>query len=419
MTIPKDVFEESTVYALTKKLMPRKMDLESIIEMSELKIVAVTGARRTGKTSVLMLLAQILKSKNRRAAYINAEDTRVPPENVLEEAIKWFGDEGYLIIDEVTSAGDWEGWLARNHDLLKGKLRIIVSSSRSGLVVPPKVLRGRIFNFEVFPLSFKEFLSFQKVPVVPTTAGRGKMEMALEEYMRFGGFPEIVLLKDGTMKIAVLMDYFQQILALDVAESSRNEVAQVRAFGRYVLHAPYFSATRCLNAMKSAGYKVGKEKMLELENCSQQSYLFFFSPVIGRSVKEIERYPRKAFPVDTGFLTASGIEDMGRIAECIVFLQVRRDLRPGDEVYYWRGEKDEEVDIVVRKGKTVMPPVQVCLDISEKRTREREIRSLVRCLDELKADEGTIVVMNGEEGPATEDPRIKIVNLTNWLLKGQ
>jgi predicted AAA+ superfamily ATPase len=49
---------------------------------------------------------------------------------VLDDILKWFQDTGFLMLDEVTCVNDWEGWLARNHELLKGRLQLIVSSSR-------------------------------------------------------------------------------------------------------------------------------------------------------------------------------------------------------------------------------------------------------------------------------------------------
>ena len=67
-----------------------------------------------------------------------------------------------LIDHEITSVNDWENWLSRNHEMLKGKLKIIVSSSRSNLIFPAKSLRGRILSNELYPLSFKEFLNFKK-----------------------------------------------------------------------------------------------------------------------------------------------------------------------------------------------------------------------------------------------------------------
>ncbi|HIH76883.1 MAG TPA: AAA family ATPase, partial [Methanomassiliicoccales archaeon] len=147
------LFEESTTYALSTELKDRDIDLNALVRWSDLKVVALTGVRRSGKSSLLMLLAQHLRTTGRKVAYINAEDSRLARDTLLEDALKWFGDSGYLIVDEITSAVDWSGWLARNHDLLKGRLRIIVSSSRSGLVEPPKELRGRVRAIEISPLS--------------------------------------------------------------------------------------------------------------------------------------------------------------------------------------------------------------------------------------------------------------------------
>jgi len=101
-------------------------------------------------------------------------------------------------LDELTSAPDWEGWLARNHELLKGQLRLIVSSSRASLSKPSKPLRGRLLAYELYPLSFKEYLQFSGIEVEHTTAGIGRLERALNDYLVYGGFPEVVLLKDKT-----------------------------------------------------------------------------------------------------------------------------------------------------------------------------------------------------------------------------
>lgn len=413
----KDIFEESTTYALGRSLKPRKIELDSIIRRSDLKIVAVTGVRRSGKSSILMLLAQKLKAEGEKIAYINAEDSRLPGP-FLEELIKWFGDEGYLLIDEITSAGDWGGWLARNHEMLKGKLRLIVSSSRSGLTQPPKALRGRIASVEVFPLSFEELLQFRGMEREPTTAGRGKMETAFQEYLRLGGFPEVVLMNDDPERVETLDDYFKAILGLDVAEASGADVASVTLFGRYVLNSPFFSASKCLDYFKSVGHKIGKEKLLQLEHFTQESYLFFFVPVFGRSVKDAAQYPRKAYPVDTGFFYAvAGDRDEGRILECEVFLELRRRLKPGEEISYWRDRAGKEVDFLIRKGSTVLEAIQVCYDLSASKTMAREINVLKKCLDEVRAAKGLIITLGPQELSGLNDERIAVVDALDWVLK--
>ena len=96
------------------------------------------------------MLQQKLTEEGENAAYINFEDSRIKSnKSVLDDALKWFGDKGYLLLDEITSVNDWEGWLARNHELLKGRLNLIVSSSRKNLVTPSKPLTDRMLTYEL------------------------------------------------------------------------------------------------------------------------------------------------------------------------------------------------------------------------------------------------------------------------------
>ena len=183
------VFEEWNIYAKNRDLIERSIDLENIKSNSKLKIISISGVRRSGKTSILIILYNLLKKQNEKVAYINLEDSRIKNDKeVLNKIIKWFGDDGYLLLDEITSVNDWENWLSRNHEMLKGKLKIIVSASRSNLIFPAKPLRGRILSNELYPLSFKEFLDFKKFKIEKTTAGIGKIEKQLLEYLTYGGF---------------------------------------------------------------------------------------------------------------------------------------------------------------------------------------------------------------------------------------
>lgn len=204
-----DVFGEWDAYSTRRRLLDREVDLDSMVESSGVKLVSVTGIRRCGKSSLLMLVRQRLGARGERVAYVNLEDTRLSASrDPLDDVLRWFGDEGVLLLDEVTAAPDYEGWLARNHELLKERLRLIVTSSRRSLASPSKPLRGRVRGFELYPLSFREFVSFRGVPVDWTTAGRGRLERALGEYLKFGGFPEAVLAEGDTEKVAILGGIF-------------------------------------------------------------------------------------------------------------------------------------------------------------------------------------------------------------------
>jgi len=415
---PSEVFEEWNAYAKRKALLSRDVDLDSIERNAKSKIISITGVRRCGKSSVLMLLFQKLAKTGKKAAYINLEDSRLKDsKNVLDGALKWFGDEGFLLLDEVTSAPDWEGWLSRNHELLKGRLRLIVSSSRNSLVLPSKPLRGRILPHELYPLSFREFLRFQNVEVEKTTVGRGRLEKAFAEYQKYGGFPEVALATDGTDKVRILNSYFKDIIGLDVSDVSKQDVSTVESFGRYVISSPYFSASKCLNFFKTLGYKIGKEKILQLEKYSEASYLLFFLPIFSHGIKDRSQYPRKAYCGDSGFsYAATGKTDYGRLYENMVFLELKRRTQGKTELCYWKSKDGLEVDFLVRQGNATSEAIQVAYDISAEKTAGREERALVTCVKELKPARMLILTKDAKTTKTIDKTPVEIIPLMDWLL---
>ncbi len=411
-----DIFEEWCSYALGRELLHREFDLDSAVKLSSSKIVAVTGIRRSGKSSVLMLIAQKLSSAGEHVAYINVEDSRLGGrKELLDDILKWFGDSGFLLLDEVTSAADWEGWLSRVHELTKGRLKIIVSSSRSSLSSPSKPLRGRVISYELFPLSFKEFLSFKGIRPEKTTAGRGKVEKALSEYIKYGGFPEIVLAQNDTDKSLILDSYFKDIVGLDVAEASGQHISIVDSFSRYVIQSSTFSASKCLNFLKGLGYAVGKEKILELERHTESSYLAFFIPIFSRNIKDRLQYPRKSYAGDTGFYYGTtGKIDIGRAFETLVFLELKRRAKAAS-ICYWKNSSGFEVDFIIKKGTDVSTAMQVAYEITETKTETRELRSLVSCSKDLHPAELIVLTKELKGVRKVEGVTVRLIPILEWL----
>ncbi|MDO8460208.1 MAG: ATP-binding protein [Nanoarchaeota archaeon] len=416
-----DVFEEWNSYAGNKELIERNIDLENIKSNSKLKIISISGVRRSGKTSILLILHNLLKKQNEKVGYINLEDSRIKSDKeVLDKIIKWFGDSGYLLLDEITSVSDWESWLSRNHEMLKGKLKIIVSSSRSNLIFPTKSLRGRILSNELYPLSFKEFLDFKKFKIEKTTAGIGKIERLLSEYLTYGGFPETVLIENNLEKIRLIDSYFKDIISLDVAEIAKENLSTVELFGKYIIESSYFSASKCLNFFKSAGYKIAKQTLLNIEKSSEEGYLFFFIPIYSKTIKDRSQYPRKAYLGDTGFMYAiSGKKDLGKLYENAVFLELKRRLANNIEINYWKNKQGSEVDFVIREGLKVNEIIQVCYDITEEKTKSRELKGLVSCSKELRVNKGLIITKDFEDERTVEGIKIKFIPLWKWLLENR
>jgi hypothetical protein len=361
----------------------------------------------------------MLEKKNEKARYVNLEDSRIKDKKeVLDDILAWFGDSGYLLLDEITNVNDWAGWLSRSHEMLKGKLKIIVSSSRKGLTIPSKPLRGRILTQELYPLSFNEFLQFNKIKLEKTIIGIGKVKRALDEHIILGGFPEIVLINNKTDKISISNSYFRDIIGLDVAEISRENISVVELFGKYVIDTSYFSASKCLNFFKTLGYKIGKQTILNLEKNSQESYLFFFVPIFSHNIKDRSQYPRKSYLGDTGFMhTISGKMDMGRLFENSVFLELKRRLSQNHEINYWKNREGIEVDFIIREGLKIKEIIQVVYELNNEKTKDREIKGLISCAKESKIKKGTIITKDYEAAETIDEIKIEFIPLWKWLLK--
>lgn len=411
-----DVFEEWDIYAKRKKLHTRDIDIASIIRNSSSKLVAISGIRRSGKSSLLMLIVQQLANNGERVGYVNVEDSRLSgSKTLLDDILKWFGDEGFLLLDEITSVVGWEGWLSRNHELLKGKLRIIVSSSVS-LIKPSKALRGRILNYEIFPLAFSEFLQFNNIQIDRTTVGRGRIERALADYLKYGGFPEVALTQDPTDKVRIIASYFKDIVGLDVADISGQEISTVEIFGKYVIEATTFSASKCLNFMKTLGYKIGKEKILQLERHTQNGYLFFFVPIFSYNIKDKAQYPRKAYLGDLGFYYGiTGKTDFGKTFENLVFLELKRRFQEQAEILYWKNASGLETDFVVKRGTHIVEAVQVAYEIANDKTEKREIRGLVECVRSLKPDTYYVLTKDFNKTITVDGIKIHFKPIVDWL----
>ena len=411
-----DILAEWGNAASGKPLKNRAFDVNRAIAESGKRVVSVTGIRRAGKSSVLMLIYRKLKSMGKKSAYANLEDNRLQFPQVLDTILKQAPDAEWLLLDEVTTANGWENWIHRVNELKS--VRLITTSSLNKLSrFPPKALRGRISYFELFPLSFAEFLKFRSIKMPVTAREIGQVERALEEYLVYGGFPEVVL---SDNKIRIIQEYLNSIVALDIATLSTAPLKLVSDFSAQLVGTTLFSATKSENTMKNIGHKVGKATLLELEHLFETAYLAFFVPVFSTKVKDEALYPRKVYMGDTGFFyAASGKKNFGRIYENAVFLHLRRTLNPLEQISYYRSPGNREVDFIVRQGMTVKKLIQVVYDMEEEETKNREFGALAEAAKEFGLDgaknELLVITKNIEAREEVGGIKITCKRLWKWL----
>ncbi|MEM0360645.1 MAG: ATP-binding protein [Candidatus Diapherotrites archaeon] len=410
--------DEWALIAANRALKPRAVNLDGLIGLAEKRVVSITGIRRCGKSSVLMLLYRRLSELGFKAVYVNLEDNRFRFPGALDEVLKHSGSAEWLLLDEITSVPGWEGWLHRVNEMKA--VKIIVSSSLNKLSrFPPKPLRGRLSYSELFPLSFSEFLEFKGIKPEPfTLKGIGAIESALEEFLVFGGFPEIVL---SDRKVELLQEYLNSIVALDIASFSSSSFSLVSDFSELLLSATIFSATKAENSMKAMGHKVSKSTLLDLEKFFETAHLAFFVPVFSHKIKDKKLFPRKIYFGDSGFYyAAKGKRDFGRLYETAVFLKLRRSLNPLEQIAYYKSKNGLEVDFVLRQGTTAKKLIQVAYELNES-IESREAKALLEAAKEfgLKGTKKELLIitksMEGQE--KSEGRTITYLPLWKWLLE--
>lgn len=404
------------------------------VDLETRKIISIIGPRRCGKTYYLYYLMKRLIQQGvdkTRLLYINFEDERILPFSVkefdliLEAYFELYpenkGKEIYAFFDEIQNVDRWEVAVRRMYD--REKIRIFVTGSSSKLLSKEiaTALRGRTISYELQPFSFIEILTAKGVeitPDLPYSSKRFYVKKLLDEYMKFGGFPEVVLEDNENTKIRILQEYLNTVFFRDLVErySVRNTIL-LKELIRFLVSniSRYFSVSRFYKLAKQ-NFKVTKRTILNYCSYLEDVRLILFVKKFG-TLKEQIVNPRKIYCIDIGFKTASGFytsEDFGRIAENLVFLKLReRQLKdPLTEIYYWK--QKHEVDFVVKRGREVEEIIQVCWDIEE--AKEREIKDLLEASRFFGIKRGVIVTGDFEGEEEVEGVRIKYIPLWKWLL---
>ncbi|MCD6493484.1 MAG: ATP-binding protein [Archaeoglobaceae archaeon] len=412
------------------ELIERSMD----VDLETRKIISIIGPRRCGKTYYLYYLIKKLIQQGEdktRMLYINFEDERILPFSVkefdliLEAYFELYpenkGKKIYAFFDEIQNVNGWEVAVRRMYD--REKIRIFITGSNSKLLSKEiaTALRGRTISYELQPFSFLEILRAKGIDVTPNllySSKRFHIKKLLNEYMKFGGFPEVVLENDETTKIRILQEYLNTIFFRDLVErySVRNTIL-LKEIIRFLISniSRYFSVSKFYKLAKQ-NFKVTKRTILNYCSYLEDVRLTLFVKKFG-TLKEQMVNPRKIYCIDVGFKTASGFytsEDLGRIAENLVFLKLReRQLRdPLVEIYYWK--QKQEVDFIVKRGKKIEEIIQVCWDVEE--AKEREIKGILNAAEFFKIKKGIIITWDFEGEELIEGVKIEYVPLWKWLL---
>ena len=397
------------------------------------KADVIIGMRRTGKTwfcyqKIKELIAAGIKKKE--ILYFNFEDDRL-----LDFGVKNFQDiidvyfgkypenrnvECYFFFDEIQRIEQWELFIRRLLDT--ENLRIVITGSSSKLLGSEIAtsLRGRSVAIEIFPLSFDEYLKyhgyFQEIPNSFGAKTASVLRKAVKDYLEIGGFPEVQKL-DRNLRVEILQGYIDSVLLKDIIERHKvSNILVLKHLVRYIMNASggSFSVNKFFNTMKSMSIKCTKNSLYEYLDHLTDAFLFYTVPIHSRSEKSRLINPVKIYTIDTGLLNAMtfrNADNYGHLLETMAFMHLRRG---GYQVEYVRTKDGRETDFFARHGVSGLSQlIQVCWDLSDQKTFERELRGLKSAMNELSISNGTIVTWDDE---ADIDEHIKAIPAWKWLL---
>ncbi len=338
---------------------PRKLYPSLKEHLASPQITVLTGMRRTGKTTLVKQLLAESETDNKLFIDLERVDNRELFSEKNYDAILYRFQQLGLKIDEPLIIGLDELQLAPNApSVLKYlsdhyHIKFIATGSSSYYLknLFSESLAGRKKIFELFPLDFGEFLTFKGVPFSLTKALPSgfnpseyeRLKPYYEEYVTFGGFPEVVLTMELSKKQDMLKDIVSSYINIDV-KSLADIRHQDQLFGLMKLLASRVGSK--LDSSKIA-------KIIGISRHTVQSYLDFLEktyiirriPVMANSPDRQLVKAKKCYFLDNGLLHSLAEISSGSSFENAVFTQ----LHHRGELHFFSLKTGKEIDFILNR----------------------------------------------------------------------
>ncbi len=403
----------------------RREVLDQMVKYLDLPhVVSLVGVRRAGKSTLArQAINHLIREEGlnpRHILFLNLETPQFSRyrndvttlERAFEDYLKLVTPEGtvYCFLDEVHFFPEWQVFVKSRYE--HKNIKFIVTGSNSHLLSSEFItlLSGRALPVVVHPFSFTEFVHAKGIAVtdeVSMLAERHLLRKAFDDYLRYGAFPEIAFIEDETVKREILFMYARNILYQDIAPRFAIKKAQdlEQLFFYLVSNVASLYTFNSLSKVVGLNDKTVKDYLSYFAD----AYLLFTVDAFAFSVKEQIRSPKKVYAVDTGMAAAASFsfsENLGHYLENLVFLTLKRNT---DEIYYYKTANGLEVDFACRQGGRLVGLIQVAADMRGEKARNRELKALLKALDETGLDTGTIVTYEDEEEVTIAGKTIHVV----------
>lgn len=384
-------------------------------------IKVVTGIRRCGKSTLLKLFQDELKSEgveDEQIISINFED--IAYEDLLDyKALYTYISDRlhktkttYIFLDEIQIVRDFQK--AVDSLYIKDKVDLYVTGSNAYLLSGElaTLLSGRYVEINMLPLSFSEYCE------IKGRSGDG----AFAEYMRWGGMPYVALLDNPSEQADIYLEgIYNTIVVKDIelrqvrreADANKRKITDItllKNIARFLANSvgSPISVKKIADYITSTGRKVSQSTVNDYVDALIEPYIFYPAERFDVVGKNLLKQNQKMYIVDLGLrrhLLSRREYDLGFSLENIVYLEL---IRRGYKVNVGK-VGNAEVDFAAKKNDRIFY-CQVTASMTDKATFEREMAPLRAISDNYPK-----TVLTLDRFTAGDYDGIEVVNVVDWM----
>jgi hypothetical protein len=397
------------------KLKEKYIERNQNLKLNNDLIKVIVGPRRAGKSFFVIHFL----NKQGNFGYVNFDDEKLVDLGNYDEIIvamnSVYDNPKFVLFDEIQNLPKWELFANR---LQRQGYNLVITGSNSNLLSKELAthLTGRHLLTNIFPFSFKEYLKFENKELITS-----EIKEKLSQYLLNGGYPEI-LSKKVELK-EYLSNLFNSILYKDIVKRYKiRNPNQIENLAIYLISniANEYSYNSLTNIGKIKSSHTTEKYLSYLE----ESFILFSLNRFSYKVKEQLSSNKKIYCIDNGFIQAKAFRlspNFGKLYENVVACKLKKEEIEGNlKFYYWKNQQQEEVDFIIQEGLKVKQLIQVCFNISDLETKNREIRALIKAGKELKCNNLLIITEDTEKEEKAEwfgdKANIRYIPLWKWLM---
>lgn len=387
-------------------LYPRNIyiSLEKELETSQATII--TGMRRVGKSTALKHLFNLIPSSNKAIFDFENPAVRhifdIKDYDSIWNLLAPYGinkkSRAYIFIDEIQNLPMISSLAKYLHDHYQTKFFLTGSSSYYLKNLFPESMAGRKLIFEMFPLTFSEFIKFKadqidiqippqyhqfkKIAQSKNFVVYNKIASLYTEFIQFGGFPKVVLEPDHLKKTQILQETFKSYFEIDV--KSLSDFKNLSLLHQLILLLIPRIGSKLDISKLSSELKISRETVGNYLTFLESTYLINRIPRFSQSIDREISGTRKLYFCDVGLARSLGNISDGQAIEQSVF----QNLRINHDLKYYNTKSGDEIDFVVDK--------KIALEV-KKHAIQRDLANLRKRMTSAKLNEGYIITQDFQE----------------------